>query len=60
MEEAGLQQQDFRCTAAQVMLHHKNNGHHYGGGLAAAVFGQLDIHQKIKQLNFRDCRSKIR
>jgi hypothetical protein len=42
------------------MLHHKNNGHHYGGGLAAAVFGQLDIHQKIKQLNFRDCRSKIR
>jgi hypothetical protein len=24
------------------------------------VFGQLDIHQKIKQLNVRDCRAKIR
>jgi hypothetical protein len=27
---------------------------------AAAVFGQMNIHQKIKQLNFRNCRAKIR
>jgi hypothetical protein len=23
------------------------------------VFGQQEIHQKIKQLNFRDCHAKI-
>jgi hypothetical protein len=32
----------------------------HGDTEAAAVFGQLEIHQKIKQLNFRDCRTKIR
>ena len=41
------------------------SGHDNGQGdkqdmEAVAVFGQLDIHQKIKQLNFRDCRAKIR
>jgi Ras GTPase-activating protein-binding protein 1 len=25
-----------------------------------AVYGQQDIHQKIMQLNFRDCHAKIR
>jgi len=27
---------------------------------AAAVYGQQEIHQKIMQLNFRDCHAKIR
>jgi len=31
-----------------------------GGKEAEAVYGQQDIHQKIMQLNFRDCHAKIR
>merc|ERR1711963_162906 len=30
------------------------------GKEAEAVYGQQDIHQKIMQLNFRDCHAKIR
>jgi hypothetical protein len=39
-------------------VHSGLDGSH-GDTEAAAVFGQLDIQQKIKQLNFRDCRAKI-
>ena len=45
---------------------HNSSFVHGGGGLAEnggepeAVYGQQEIHQKIKTLNFRDCHAKIR
>jgi len=37
-----------------------NTGKEGGDAEAAAVYGQQEIHQKIMQLNFRDCHAKIR
>jgi len=52
---------------APLHLHrfYSHNSSFVHGGLengkeAEAVFGQQDIHQKIMQLNFRDCHAKIR
>ena len=44
---------------------YSHNSSFVHGGLdngkeAEAVYGQQDIHQKIMQLNFRDCHAKIR
>jgi len=52
---------------APLHLHrfYSHNSSFVHGGLdngkeAEAVYGQQDIHQKIMQLNFRDCHAKIR
>lgn len=52
---------------APLHLHrfYSHNSSFVHGGLdngkeAEAVFGQQEIHQKIMQLNFRDCHAKIR
>ena len=58
-----------QLNASPLLLHRFYNNDSsfvHDGGLTEngrepeAVYGQQEIHQKIKTLNFRDCHAKIR
>ena len=55
----------FKIISYFVRFYSHNSSLLHGGGdigdkETEAVYGQQDIHKKIMELNFRDCRTKIR